>query len=76
MSNTTLQDIDVELILIGLASLCRVEAEKIKDADPQADVKRQALKEVSGRMLYRAHELAPGTYIGDEREDPNDHTEH
>ena len=71
-----LTEIDVELIMIALASLCRVEAEKIKEDDENADVKVEALKEISGRMLYRAHELAPGTYIGDDRDEPEKPSTH
>lgn len=71
-----LQGIDVELIMISLAALCRIESEKITDDEDHADVKREALKEISTRMLYRAHELAPGTYKGDEdgQDDPSPST--
>lgn len=61
-----MKDLDLELLMIGIASLCKVEAEKVRDDDEHGETKRTALNEVAGRMLYRAHELAPGTYIGDE----------
>lgn len=63
-----LKDVDVELLMIGVASLCKVEAEKVTNEDECAEVKRSALNEIAGRMLHRAHELAPGTY----REVPDD----